>query len=423
MFIIYGNDYKNPLFNQLSSDIKIYSIEEFNVNCDVLPQNAKICVTHEEALEALRHKMPADNYNAKAMELFRNKAALRSKLSQAYPEFYFKKVKLSNLSKQVLDFTRLSQYVIKPVKGFFGIGVRVITSHTNLKDLQSEIESEIKTQGIDHPEYIRDESLSAKDFLIEEYIGVTDYNYYSLENAEIAVDGYYNQSGQFILLAIYHHPYRKDRKYFHTLYYTSKELFDKFSAEIVNFFEDLQKNLKLNLKSFPIHAEFRNYKDKLFVIEINPGRFGGLGLGDLIFYSFGINPYELFFKDESFDWHDEWKKAKKKYFAWVLAYKGEDFKNKQSYFSHRKFKKFLGNNLIKYEPIDYDNSVSGIAYISKNRKEELCRIVNVEFNKYSYLNKISNIKYYLLDKLLLLKTKFFQKKDYNHSNEKLDVTK
>jgi ATP-grasp domain len=47
---------------------------------------------------------------------------------------------------------------------------------------------------------------------------------------------------------------------------------------------------------FPIHAELKLMKGELFPIEFNPMRFGGLGLGDLSYYAFGINPYKYYFE-------------------------------------------------------------------------------------------------------------------------------
>lgn len=384
MFLIYGHDYKSPLLEHLSSNITVCSVEEIKICSGQLLEKAKICVTHEEALEATCHKM-TNNSKTNAMQLFRNKAELRLKLAPFFPNFYFKKITLSQISSQSLNFSAVSQYVIKPIKGFFGIGVRMIDSKTNLLALQSEIETEMKGQGLEHPEYLKEDSLSVQDFLIEEYIGSHDSDCYSLENAEIAADGYYNEAGEFTLLAIYHHPYRQDRKYFHSLYYTSQELFEQFADEIILFFNNLYTDINLQVQCFPLHAEFRNYKKKLFLIEVNPGRFAGLGLSDLMFYAFGVNPYQLFFSNQTFNWKAHWEKnraeGKGDYFAWVLGYKNEHLKNTPTTpLLHEKFKSFLGDDLIKYDPIDYDQSLFSIAFINKREKKDLFQILNYDFD-------------------------------------------
>lgn len=381
MFLVVGNDYYSPIINQLPDNVLVCSISSIEEYSTFVPDCSKICVTHEEALEAIRHKM-RDIPNSRAMELFRDKGALRLMLKPMYSDFSFRKIKIYDLSKQKLSFkARESKYIVKPVKGFFGIGVRIISSDTCLTKLEKEISDEIEAQITSHPEYLKDGSLSVEDFLLEEYVGSDVSDLYSLENAEIAVDGYYNEEGKFILLNIYHHPYQKERKYFHLLYYTSKELFEKFSAAIIGFFNGLQMTFKLGICSFPVHAEFRIYDGKLFLLEINPGRFGGLGLSDLIYYSFGLNPYEFFFFDKSFDWQKIWDNNES-YFGWVLVYKGADFVHRNVAFNHKKFQDFIGSGLLKYAPIDYDDSISAIAFIKKDSKLELERILSVEFNDY-----------------------------------------
>jgi hypothetical protein len=51
-------------------------------------------------------------------------------------------------------------------------------------------------------------------------------------------------------------------------------------------------------------------------------------------------------------------------------------------FDHDQFKKFLGDGIMRYEAINHDHSVFSIAFIKKNTKEELEKILNVDFNIY-----------------------------------------
>ena len=58
------------------------------------------------------------------------------------------------------------------------------------------------------------------------------------------------------------------------------------------------------MKNIPVHVEVRLKPDQQIIpIEVNPLRFGGwCTTADLAGMSFGINPYEMFLKQEKPDW-------------------------------------------------------------------------------------------------------------------------
>jgi hypothetical protein len=385
MFLVVGSDYRSFLLDELPEEIQVESVGAIS-ECNKFLTIKKMCTTHEEALDAICSKMQ-DGPNLRAIKLFRNKAALRSKLSCINPEFYFQQIKLDELQNVSLKFDTLEfRYVIKPVKGFFGIGVHFISQNTSLKVLQKKILSEINAQRIAHPSYFINDTLSSNDFLIEQCVGGEVIDAFSFENAEIAIDGFYDKDGQFILLNIYHHPYHNSRKYFHLLYYTSYNLFENFAEKTIIFFNQLRKIIQLEIFSFPLHAEFKVTNGELFLVEINPGRFAGLGLSDLTYYAFGINPYDYFFYDKSFEWKNIIKRNF--CFAWVLIYQGENYKGKKSHiFQHEKIIKKIRHNLIKYIPIHYDESVAAVAFLKNLTKEQLAQILRIEFNDFYLIAK------------------------------------
>jgi len=83
--------------------------------------------------------------------------------------------------------------------------------------------------------------------------------------------------------------------YFRTLYDTSQSIYAHFSGMVIDFFQSLQKR-GINLKNFPVHAEFKVIGTRLIPIEINLYRFGGYGLADMLHHACGINPYETYFE-------------------------------------------------------------------------------------------------------------------------------
>ena len=64
----------------------------------------------------------------------------------------------------------------------------------------------------------------------------------------------------------------------------------------MEFFNSLHQ--KLQLKNIALHSEFR-LSDDLIPIEINSMRFGGMGLGNMIYHSLKVNPYQYFLDEKS----------------------------------------------------------------------------------------------------------------------------
>nr|VFK18458.1 MAG: ATP-grasp domain-containing protein [Candidatus Kentron sp. LPFa] len=69
----------------------------------------------------------------------------------------------------------------------------------------------------------------------------------------------------------------------------NKQNFQEIVGQAESFFTRL--GALLNLRAFPIHAEFRiTEAGELLPIELNPLRYGGTGLTDLTYWSFGQCP-------------------------------------------------------------------------------------------------------------------------------------
>lgn len=95
-----------------------------------------------------------------------------------------------------------------------------------------------------------------------------------------------------------------------------------------------------------MHAELKLNDGELFPIEFNPMRFGGLGLGDLSFYAFGINPFKFFFEQQRPDWDILLATENDLSYALLVGYNNISMDKVAQQPDHEKFKKFIGETSI-----------------------------------------------------------------------------
>jgi len=240
--------------------------------------------------------------------------------------------------------------VIKPLKGFFGTGVRVADHTSDLAKLADEMKEEVQASAKFFPESI----LTQNEYIIEEFITGDEY----------AVDMFFDQAGKPAIMNIYFHPEPAISDYFHLMYYTNKEIFDNYLDTFTHFFIEL--NEIMNLKSFPIHAEFKLQNGVMVPIELNPMRYGGFGLSDLTFNSFQHQPISAYFDNNPANWGAIWEFRKENNYAWILGYNGKDVDVNTTPPNHDLFLSYLVDNnyLIDYVKLDHKtNPVFSLAYI------------------------------------------------------------
>ena len=234
-----------------------------------LVASAKMCITSEATLESILKKL--DNETTKnALLTMKDKHLFRELLQDLFPDLRYSYVSYEDI--QQLEIS--SKRVLKPVKGCFGTAVKIIDSNTNLEQIANEIKAEI---GI-NSSVLSESVLSQSEFILEDYI----------EGEEYAVDMFYDSQGQPHIVNIYYHPLPKYKAYLHMIYYTNKVIFETIYDEAIIFFKNL--NNKLKVKNMLLHSEFKRDKG-LIPIEINAMRFGGMGLGNMIYHTTGTNPY------------------------------------------------------------------------------------------------------------------------------------
>ena len=321
----------------------------------------KVCLTSESVLDDVLAHMDDDNRKSAILTL-KDKFAFRNLLSSLYPDFHFKRVPLEELSTQQLDPD--SKCVIKPVKGCFGSGVRVIDGRTSMQALISEIKDELTKNSA----VLSNDVLTPDEFLIESYI----------EGDEYAVDMFYDNHGKPIITNIYHHPMPINPAYLHVLYYSSSEIFNGLHQPARDFFEKL--NQRLQVTNLPIHAEFRYHNEKLTPIELNPFRFGGMGLGNMGSHALGIDPYQCYINDSEPDWDSIWQ-DKDNTFGFFIAYNGTKVDVIRSKPNWEKLRQQFSRIILEV-PFDYQKQLAfGILYIEEP-KSRLHQLLSMEFNDF-----------------------------------------
>lgn len=236
------------------------------------------------------------------ISLFKNKIKFRDLIQDSFPDFFYKSVKLDEI--QELDLNGINfPFVIKPSLGFFSIGVHIVRNITEWNKAKSELNIN-NLQSI-FPKDV----LNTSTFIIEEYI----------EGEEYAVDCYFNNKGEAVILNILHHKFSSGIDIRDRVYSTSKKIILKYKNDIADFLNSIGK--KSGLKNFPAHVELRiDSLGRIRPIEVNPLRFGGwCTTGDLSWYAYGINSYNYFVNNRKPDWEQIFEtRSDKKYSIVVL---------------------------------------------------------------------------------------------------------
>lgn len=285
--------------------------------------------------------------------MLKDKFELHKLLSEIFPDFYFNRLDIDELMSHRLPADK--KLIIKPRRGFFGTAIGIYNPGDDITAIAHRLKSDLEKKSA----FFSESVLSRTEMIIEEFI----------EGDELAVDMFYNDNGEPVILNIYAHPFPEKDEYCHVLYYTNKKIFDEFYHLIINFFKLLNKGLKAD--SFPIHAEFKCNNGKLIPVEMNPLRFGGFGLADLTFHSFGYNPFEAYFKNYKFDFDCFWGENDDEHYGWILAYNGTDIDTQKHFPNYQKFKDHIGDYLHFVEIDHTKNPVFAIAYVRKQNFAEL----------------------------------------------------
>ena len=274
------------------------AIEHFKKN-----PNSAIYTNSENSINWVENNLGFSELPSK-IQIFKNKIKFRELIADAYPNYFFKGVKFENLeqlSSEDLQFP----LIIKPAVGFFSLAVHKVDNWGEWEAVLPKISNEISQFKDMYPKEVVD----VTDFILEAYI----------EGEEYAVDCYFNEKGEVVILNIMHHTFSSAKDVSDRVYATSKNIISAYYSEIETFLQLIGK--KTSLKNFPIHVEVRIEKDGFInPIEVNPMRFGGwCTTGDISYHAFGFNSYQYFLENKIPNWKEIFNKlGDKKYNLIVL---------------------------------------------------------------------------------------------------------
>ena len=234
---------------------------------------------------------------------FKNKVAFRELLKDVYPNYFFKGVKYEDLDAISVNDLKFP-FIIKPAVGFFSLGVHKVDEPAEWNDVLTKIKTDIEHIKGFYPT----EVLNTNNFIIEECI----------EGEEYAIDCYYNNKGEAVILNSMHHVFSSGKDVSDRVYSTSKEIITSTLKPVQNLVNIIGE--KTGLKNFPIHIEVRiNSNGTIIPIEVNPMRFGGwCTTADVANYAFGINSYEYFIYNKKPNWNAIFKQKEDKKCSLIL---------------------------------------------------------------------------------------------------------
>ena len=361
LYLIYPENAEAGALETLpfTKGLTLLSEKEYIRLSPTLASSSKICVTSEATLETILQNL-ADTSKIKAIEVMKDKYLFRKLLQKQFPALGYKEIGFD----EIKDLSITSKKVIKPIKGCFGTAVKIIDNDSNLEDIATEIAQEIAVNS----SVLSDSVLSKTEFILEDYIAGEEY----------AVDMFYDQNGVPHITNIYYHPLPKHEEYLHMIYYSSKLVFDQVYDKAISFFTKF--NTTLHVKDMVLHAEFK-YGNELIPIEINPMRFGGMGLGNMIYYGTKINPYACFIEGKGPNWKNIWEHYPNDNFVYFIAYNGTNInKNIEEPNIDALEQEF--SCILNKTVFDYKKQLAFAVYSLKESNENIEKLLQLNFNNF-----------------------------------------
>ncbi|MFK5983302.1 MAG: ATP-grasp domain-containing protein [Flavobacteriaceae bacterium] len=353
---------------ELVTDDSLNWVSEKNAAAKIIENpNSLVYTNSENAISwVFEHLKPTQL--PKQIQLFKDKFAFRKLIKDTYPDFFFRTVQLDEI--QDLSLEEISfPFVIKPAIGFFSIGVHIIHNASDWKNAKKELN--IKNLQSIYPNDV----MNASTFIIEEYI----------EGEEFAIDCYFDNDENVVVLSILHHKFSSGTDVSDRVYYTSKNIIQKYKTAIEEFLIPIGK--KVALKNFPLHIEIRiDSNGKIVPIEVNPLRFGGwCTTADLTWHAYGINSYEYFLKGKKPNWDEIFKTRKDKIYSIIILNNNSGIEASEiSSFDFELLQNDL-ENVLEIRELDIKKDpVFGFVFTetSLGNEQEMTAILNSDLRKY-----------------------------------------
>lgn len=351
----------------ISDDSLNWVSEKDAANTLLSIKNPLVYTNSENALKWIFDHLKSTNL-PNQINYFKDKFKFRELIKDIFPDFLFQKVKLEDIKK--LDINQLKlPFVIKPSLGFFSIGVHIIHTKSDWVKAQKELNYD-NLKSI-YPKEVMDSST----FIIEEYI----------QGEEFAVDAYFNDRGEVVILNILHHKFSSSIDVSDRVYLTSQRIIRKYKKSLEVFLTLI--GTKANLKNFPLHLEVRiDKKGVIKPIEVNPQRFGGwCTTADLAWHAYGLNSYEHFMLNKKPNWDKIFKSKEDKIYSIIILDNNSGFKPSEiTDFNFELFKKDF-ENILEIRELDITKyPVFGFVFAetSCENERELDIILNSKLHKY-----------------------------------------
>lgn len=237
------------------------------------------------------------------IEKFKNKGAFRRMLEPIYPDFHYQVFHVDELGSVVADSIPFP-VILKPTIGFFSMGVYLVERPQDWSQAVQNIQLEMEAKGNLYPA----EVLNTTTFIVEEII----------EGDEFAVDAYFDEQGEPVVLNILQHLFASADDVSDRVYLTSRAIIENNLKRFTDFLKEVGE--LADVRNFPVHVEIRvDGKGKIQPIEINPMRFGGwCTTADATWHAYGFNSYEHYFQNLKPDWESVLRLRGEELFALIV---------------------------------------------------------------------------------------------------------
>ena len=361
LFLVYPESAEAGAIETLpkTQGMTILREDEFLHLEEELVNSNKVCITSEAILERVLARW-SDQRRIDAILAMKDKYLFRQLIGDLFPHINYRHLNFEEI--ETLEIT--SKKVLKPMKGCFGTAVKILDQNSDLTTISTEIKDEIKKNST----VLSESVLSQSEFILEDYV----------EGEEYAVDLFFDSKGEAHIVNVYYHPIPVHSEYLHMIYMTNQEVFTKVYDKAMTFFSELNK--KLRLTNIALHSEFK-LSDELIPIEINAMRFGGMGLGNMIYHSLGVNAYEHFILEKTPDWDQIWTDNTKSNFVYFIAYNGSKIdKNEKSPDFDKLERRFT--RILNKTKFDYKTQLAFAVYTLEESKENIGNLLTIDFNDY-----------------------------------------
>ena len=354
-------------FKVLDSEISrnYFNKEELLSSNEAIKNNDLIYSNSENSIDWVIENLKNSDIS-RMIKISKDKVLFREALRKIYPNYYFRKVTLDeikNLKVEELKFP----FILKPSVGFLSFGVYPVKNEIEWEKVVQKLNQDIeKLEGF-FPKSV----VNMSDFIIEEMI----------DGEEYALDAYYDENGEAVILNIFHHPFFDDKDVSDRAYYTSGEIIKKYHDKLKSLLDKIGE--AIGYKNFPFHIELRINEDKIIPIEVNPMRFCGWCITDIAKNAWNINVYEYFLKQLKPDWHEILKNSTDDYFYFTMGDIPSSI-NKSSIKSvnYDKYLKNISNPLV-VRKIDFrNNPVFAIVFAKTKSLDEIKNILKLDMKEF-----------------------------------------